>query len=217
MRSRLITLLVLLITVSLLANVEAAPLEGCGGGAYKLDNWTEGETERSMNWSEIKWFICPTSEVEKASAFIKAGDDIHTPNGCYGFEWDQSGFRVWEKGPTNPPCEDISYVIVMWECKCPATVCTETNAFIDHLTKVVTGNGSGQGDEWRVVKTSTNEVMDNGNGQTANYELVGDYDTEYQLQFKFFYSDWTTEGCKFSFNVIWLPIIKARVQTGLTP
>ncbi len=73
---------------------------------------------------------------------------------------------------------------------------------MDPNTKLVSGSGSGQGDEWRVIRTSDNVVMDNGSGNSASFSYTGDFETEYQLQFRYSGGDWSAVGCKFHFGVV---------------
>lgn len=95
----------------------------CGGGSYKVDNWSDQKSSHSMNWTDVPGFNCQYG-VESASVEIKAGQYVGGPNQCFGFYWDQSGWRVWEEDWNSEAeknakgCQDISHVTVTWECSC---------------------------------------------------------------------------------------------------
>ena len=102
----------------------------CGGGSFKSDNWSDGESERSMSWSDTPGFNC-TNGVAEAQAQIKAGQYEGGPNACFGFDWDQGGWSVFEKWDSEEEknangCQDISNVVITWVCECPPPTTTST-------------------------------------------------------------------------------------------
>jgi hypothetical protein len=81
-------------------------------------------------------------------------------------------------------------------------VCLNVSAQINAETMQVTGTGSGNSYAvgWRVRDLDRHVTMTEGQGKDANFSFVGTYGTEYQLQFRNSYGQWSSTGCKFSFT-----------------
>ena len=111
-------------------------------GRLKLDDWPDAQQEVDVLWSELNdykgnitegdRFSCESGKVSFAAIGIKAGnnkDDLYDgSHPCYGFDWDENGFKAWEKwdGDEDPfkkanDCKDISYVEIKWVCKVEPT------------------------------------------------------------------------------------------------
>lgn len=114
-----------LVIISLLV-VFDVPIAVAAGGCYKADDWIDSDKQLDMSWLDTPGFNCE-DDVLSASIEIKA-DVIVEPNGCYGFDWDQGGWSVWEKWTSEEDkgdCKDISNVTICWEC-CPPPTPTDT-------------------------------------------------------------------------------------------
>jgi len=110
------------------ANIALA--SDCGGGSYKDDDWTDEKSEVSMSWADTPDFNC-FDGIESVSFSIKAGQYEGPANACYGAEWDQNGWKVWENWTSEEEknekgCQDISHVIVEWKCACAIPTPTPT-------------------------------------------------------------------------------------------
>lgn len=79
-------------------------------------------------------------------------------------------------------------------------VCNGVEASIDPDTMVVTGSGNGENAvAWEVIRNSDNAVMATGQGNVAEFQFTGEYDTIYQLVFIAEDGERTT-GCTFFFE-----------------
>ena len=83
------------------------------------------------------------------------------------------------------PCKMIPPVVITPYCVyvTDATI-TEVIGDFGAITLLIAGVGyGGSASNWRVVRVSDGTIMDSGVGTTANFEFIGEYDTDYELQY----------------------------------
>jgi len=172
-------------------NCECPPTPVCTGVNADIDHNTMLITG-SGNGLGDEWQV-----VKTADATVKDSDSGNTASFSFtgehnvqyqlqfrftGGEWSSEGCTFSFEPPPTP-------------------VCTGVNADIDPVTMLVTGSGTGQGTQWRVIRVSDNHVMTSGFSAVANFAFNGEYEESYRLQFRWNASGaWSTSGCLFTFS-----------------
>ena len=116
-------------------------------------------------------------------------------------DWTTQGCRFEIPTIETPRCDTVDYEI-------------------DEQTMKITGSGKGRGVHWQVVdlgqvKTaSTPEIVDSGNGNSANFSFVGAANTQYLLRFQNDAGKWSkdTPNCRIPTPPSKLGLIKACVD-----
>lgn len=117
-----------------------------------------------------------------------------------GFHFDFHGMNIKEQPDALAPTQFTSAVNIRADCKEIRTrpgyelyallygvgsFCVLVQASIDPDTLMVTGSGEGEhATQWQVIRISDGTVMDSGAGTLASFSFLGEYETDYQLQFR---------------------------------
>jgi hypothetical protein len=98
--------------------------------------------------------------------------------------------------------EDMLDYVFVEGTACLPPICEDNDASINKQTMEVTGHAEGNSEAvaWRVVEVESGNVMDEGEGNVADYSFDGQYEVQYQAQFQNVAGEWSTESCLFEFD-----------------
>jgi hypothetical protein len=164
-------------------------LESLDGGA----TWADTEILTLQSWNHVAGWISLENHNDEyliyTSLDLGASATLPTTTPTSFFISSDHGYTFQEI--TTPLGDTITWntcpqAVCFSSQNTPSASCTSiSNVFLDPSTMLITGTGIGaDATEWRIIRTADSAIMDSGLGLTPTFSFIGQYEVQYQLQFK---------------------------------